>query len=326
MIKSVKEAQINSGTRVLVRCDIDVPVKSGKVEDYFRLEHNLETLKYLKEKNAKIILAGHIGQPNLNNTNDIKSLSTKVLKPFFDKHLGNGSYELLENLRFDIGEIKNDMQFAKSLATKTDVYVNDCFATSHRKHASIVSLPTLLPAYAGLQLLKEIQYMKMILDSPKKPLIIIIGGAKIESKKPTIDKFLSTADYVLLGGKMGQDWKKQIPHNLLLPIDYVNNNRDIGPKTIQNYIKIISYAKTLVWAGPMGAIEEKENQRGTKEIIKAIDMATTNKCLSVVGGGNTIAAINDFNSDANISFKSTGGGAMLEFLTKETLVGIEALK
>lgn len=325
MIRSVKEAQINSNTRVLVRCDIDVPLENGEIKDFFRLNHNLETLEYLKEKNAKILIAGHIGQPDLNNPKDIKNLSTKYLKPYFNKHLGENTYELLENLRFNPGETQSNISFAKELASKADIYVNDCFPTCHRKHASIILVPTLIPSYAGFQLLKEIKHLKMILENPKKPLVVVIGGAKIESKKPTIDKFISIADYILLGGKIGQAWTQNVPNNLLLPIDYVNSNRDIGPKTIQNYKKIISYAKTLVWAGPMGVIEEITNQTGTKEIINAIDKATLNGCLSIVGGGDTISALDNLANEANISFKSTGGGAMLEYLASETLVGIEAL-
>lgn len=311
-MNSVETAQITPGTRVFVRCDIDVPIENGQIGETYRLESILPTLLFLKEKKAKIIIAGQIGDET----------STKILLPYFTEKLGEGNFELLENLRFNPGEKKNDPKFAAELASKADIYVNECFSTSHREHASFVELPKLLPSYAGFRLIKEVENLSKILDNPNKPLVAIIGGAKIESKLPVVQKFLEIADAVLLGGKVSMEWKGAVPEKLYLSKDFAKGKKDIGPKTIEGFSEIISYARTIIWAGPMGLYEEKPYDTGTRSIADAI---INSKAFSVIGGGDTTAAVNKFGLLDKFGFASTGGGAMLDFLAKGTLPGLKAL-
>lgn len=319
MMKSIKDADISSQTRVLVRGDLDVPLKNGEIVDTFRIDHLLPTLNFLKSKDAPIIIIGKLGRPN---GEYVEELSTKHLKPYFDSKLGEGNYELLENLRFDSREEENSEDFAKELAEKADIYVNDSFAVSHRRHTSLVGVPKLLPSYAGLRLVDEVDNLEKVIKNPIKPLVAIVGGAKIETKKPVISKFLKIADKVLVGGKIGLDWDEGTPENLLLPLDYAKDDKDIGDKTIALFEKEISNAKTVVWSGPMGMFEDSEFEKGTQKIGNAIVDSNT---FSIVGGGDTIAALNKFELFDEIGFVSVGGGAMLEFLVKGSLPGLEAL-
>ncbi len=305
--------------RVFVRCDLDVPVENGLVKEAYRLEAALPTLNLLKQAGAKIIIAGHMGKPE---GKLVYEFSTKQLLPFFNEKLGEGNFELLENLRFDSREETNDENYARELASKADIYVNESFATSHREHASIVGVPKYLPHFAGLQFAKEVENLSKVLKNPEKPFIAIIGGAKLESKKPVVSKFLQIADFVLLGQKLGLDWREPVPQNLVLPIDYNDQQWDIGPITAAKYAQIISTAKTIVWCGPMGVFEEPEHSMGTKTIGEAV---VNSGAFSVAGGGNTVDALDRFGFFNKINFVSTGGSAMLEFLVNETLPGLEAL-
>ncbi len=318
-MNSISAAPILRGTRVLVRCDIDVPIKDGIIEETYRLDSLLPTLNFLKKKEAKIIIAGHMGKPK--GTPD-PTLSTQLLQPYFEEKLGKWNFELWENLRFDPQEEANDPEFAQKLAQNADVFVNESFATCHRKHASIVQIPKFLPSYAGFRLEEEVSTLSKILKDPQRPLITIIGGIKIESKLPVINKFLEVSDAVLIGGRLGLEWKDQTPDKLFLPKDYANNSKDIGQKTIEGYREIIHTAKTILWAGPMGAYEEPEFSMGTEEIARAV---VNSAAYSVIGGGDTIAAVNKIGIMENFDFASTGGGAMLEFLVKGTLPGLEVL-
>lgn len=322
-MQSIKNAPIAKGLRVLVRADIDVPIEGGKILEDYRLQRSLPTLQYIQEHEGFPVIMGHIGKPNGKH---VPELSTEFLEDFYTKHLGQDKYELMENLRFNIGEETNDKDFVKTIARYGAIYVNDSFAASHRGHASIVGLPTILSAYAGLELEAEVNSLNKILQDPQKPLIAIVGGAKLESKKPTISNLLKISDFVLVGGKIGLEWNEEIPQNLLLPLDYAENNKDIGPATIDKYEQIIKDAKTVIWAGPMGIFEDIQYRTGTSHIAAAVAKATQQGCFSVIGGGDTIAALNIEKLLDKISFVSTGGGAMLEFLAKGTLPGIEALK
>jgi phosphoglycerate kinase len=318
-MKSLEDAPISQGTKVLVRCDLDVPIEHGIIREKYRLDNLLPTLNYLKQKKAQIIVMGHIGKPK--GKHDDK-LSTAQLQPYFDKQLGTGSVVLLENLRFDPREESNDLKFAQGLAKLAKVYINESFATCHRKHASIVGVPQFIPSFAGFRLIREVEVLSKAIRNPDKPLVAIIGGAKIESKLPVINKFLDIADAVLAGGKIGMEWQGAVPEKLHLPADYAKGNKDIGLKTTSGYIKIIETAKTIVWAGPMGLYEEPPYNKGTGLIAKAI---TDSSAYSIIGGGDTIAAVNSFDLLDNFNFASTGGGAMLEFLSKGTLPGLEVL-
>jgi len=322
-MKSIDTANLQPGIRVFVRGDLDIALENGEIKETFRLDHLLPTLNYLKEKNTGIIIAGHIGRPQEGK----ERISTQILLPYFNEKLGAGTFELLENLRFSKGEENNDLDFAKSLSENADVYVNDCFATCHREHASIVGIPKFLPHYAGFGLLNEIANLNKIFN-PARPFVAIIGGAKLETKKPIVKMLFQIADYVLTGGKIGMDWNESIPANLILPIDYACDKKDIGEKTVKRFSEIILNAKTILWAGPLGVYEEDEFNKGNMLIAKAVFKSGA---YSILGGGDVIAAIDKLgllrsNSSLDkFNFISTGGGAMLEYLVKRTLPGIEAL-
>lgn len=318
----LQNAAIHAGTKVFVRYDLDVPLEKGKILEKYRLDAGLDTLLYIKEKGAFPIIAGHIGKPEGFYTEE---LSTKALLPYFNEKLGEGSFELLENLRFDPREEQNDENHAKELASKADIFVNESFATNHRNHTSIVGIPKIIPHYAGLRLQKEVAVLDSLLKSARKPFVGIVGGAKIESKMPVITKLLSLCDNVLLGGKLSSLWSGSIPENLILPTDYLDG-KDIGPQTIEKFTSIISSAKTIVWAGPLGVYEEETYIKGTAKIGALIsELTKEQQLISVVGGGDTISALEKIGNIQDFSFLSTGGGAMLQFLVEETLPGIEAL-
>ena len=326
-LKDAPAGTIKNGTKVLVRADMDVALENGKIAEKYRLDQMLPTLNFLKEKGARIMLAGHIGRPNGKPVNE---LSTKVLKPYFDEILGVSSfgiagtstYELLENLRFDPREEQNDPSFAQELAARADVYVNECFSTSHRNHTSFVAITKLLPSYAGLRLEKEVETLSTVIKKPARPLVALIGGTKIETKKPVIDKFIEVADYVLVGGKIGLNWQTDHTTILLLPSDYAEMEKDIGPSTIETYRRIILQAKTVIWAGPMGYFEDEKFASGSIKLAQAI---VDSRAFSVAGGGDTISFLDKYGFLDKFNFISTGGSAMIKFLAGDKLPGLEAL-
>jgi len=320
-VKSLSSAKVTFRTKVFVRADLDVPVKDGRVMETYRLECLLSTLKYLLSKKAEIVIAGHMGRPK---GTFVEELSTTQLKPFFDKNLGEETYTLLENLRFDPRERENDPEFAKELAEKADLYVNECFSSCHREHVSIVGIPKLLPSFAGFHLEKEVSTLSQVLKDPRRPLIAIVGGAKLESKAPAVQKFLESCDFVLVGGKIALEYsqKNDSPNQkLILATDYVSNGLDIGPKTVAKFAEHIKKAGTIVWSGPMGLYEEGHTE-GTKSVAQAV---LESGAFSVVGGGDTISDLQDLGVLDKFSFVSVGGGALLEFLIKGTLPGLEVL-
>ena len=322
-MRSLPEALIKSGTRVFVRCDIDVPIENGNIGETFRLDNLLETLKYIIEKGGIPVIAGHIGKPN--GKFDEK-LSTKHLLSYFNEKLGENRFEILENLRFDPREERNDPEFAKELASKAEIYVNESFATCHREHASIVGLPKILPSYAGFRLQKEIEALDKLIKNPEKPLIVIIGGAKLESKMPVIDKFLVTADFVLLSSLLSANWSKEIPQNLVIAHNRDAQSRDIDQETIDNFKIHIQNAKTILWAGPLGVYQEEQFIVGTREIALEISRLTREEGVySLIVGGDTVNAIDKLGLLDKFSFVSTGGSAMLQYLAEGTLPGISAL-
>ena len=318
-MNSIASADLTSQTRVLVRCDLDVPLENGDVQELYRLESLLPTLDYILGKGAHPVICGHIGRPGGQANPD---LSTEHLRAFFNKHLGEDHFTLLENLRFDPGEDKNSLNFAKTLALKAEVYVNESFATCHRFSASMVTLPELLPSFAGIHLMEEVSTLSKLIKDPERPLIAIIGGAKLESKKPAVKKFAQLADLVLVGGKIGLDWDEDVPQNVVLPQDYAEENKDIGPQTIKNYIEAIKSAKTIIWSGPLGMFEDTRYINGTKSIAYAIAQSSA---YSIIGGGDTIAALSKTGYLKEIDFISTGGGALLEFLLHGNLPALESL-
>jgi phosphoglycerate kinase len=322
-MQSLTDANIKQGIRVFVRCDIDVPIENKVIGETYRLDNLLPTLKYIIEKCGIPVIAGHIGKPEGIFSEE---LSTKQLIPYFNENLGENKYEILENLRFDSREEQNDDTFAKELSSKAELYINESFATSHREHASIVGITRYLPSYAGFRLQKEIETLDKIITTPDKPLVIIIGGIKLESKLPVIDKFIQKADYILLNSLLSSSWSKEVPQNLILASNSSLESKDLDQETIEKYKQILDKAKTILWAGPLGMYEKEEYIVGTREIANKIAEVTQEKSVfSLIGGGDTIAAVNKVGNLDKFSFVSTGGGAMLEYLAEGTLPGIKAL-
>lgn len=252
---------------------------------------------------------------------------------------GGGEVLLLENVRFYSGEESNDAEFAKKLSENFDVFVNDAFSVSHRDQASVTGVTKFLPSYAGLRLQKEIEHLEKVINYPACPVVAIIGGAKIETKLPVIKFFENKCGNVLVGGKVANealDEKMVFGDHIILPEDFVDGSvksdtisdhgasrLDIGPKTQQKFRDIIKKAGMIVWNGPMGKFEEEKYAGGTQAVLEAI---LASKAYSFVGGGETLEILEKNNATSKISFVSTGGGAMLEYLGGGKMPGIEALR
>ena len=342
-MKTIKDFDLKN-KKVLVRCDFNVPLdEKGDIETDFRISNSLETIRYLIKKGAKIILMSHLGSPKgkilselrldvikerLDFLLNIKIKKTKKCigkkaKEEIDK-MNRGEVLLLENLRFEKGEEENNLKFAKELSSLGQTYINDAFGACHRKHASVYLLPRFLPSGAGFLLKKEVETLSSLLENSKKPLVAIVGGAKIESKAKVIDNFLNIADFVLIGGKIAfvEKLKNGSFSNLILAKDN-NGGKDIGDDSIKEFSKIIKKAKTIVWAGPVGIFEDKRYEKGTKSLAREI--VKNKKAFKVAGGGDTISAILKFGLEKGFDHLSTGGGAMLSFLGREELPGLKAL-
>ncbi len=329
-MKSILTAEGLEDKRVLVRVDWNVPIVGGKVADDFRIRESLPTLEYLQQRGAQVIIATHL---------DPDSASIEPLRPYVPKGV-----ELLENLRNNPGEKGNDHTFAEMLASKADIYVNEAFSASHREHASIISVPKLLPSYAGIRFMQEVENLSRFFH-PEHPFLFILGGAKFETKLPLLKKFSSLADTIFVGGALAHNFFRgegiEIGHSLVssgdfdtktlldtgkivLPIDPVwHEDRivDAGPKTFEDLKKRISGAKLILWNGPLGLYEEGF-KTGTLELARMI--ADSGK-TSVIGGADTLAATKELGIQDKFTFVSSAGGAMLDFLAHETLPGIEAL-
>ena len=357
-LSNISEKQIKAKTAIL-RLDFNT-------EDDWRMKEAIPTIKFLLNYGDKVVILSHRGRPQGEDTKlslkkDAKKLSCYLKKkivfiPKLDLNLAKKiilkspeKIFLLENLRFSPLEEKNDLQFAAKLAALGDIYINDAFAVSHRANASVVAITKFLPSYGGLELEKEIKNLSLVMQKAKHPLVIILGGAKISDKLGMINFFSKKADKFLLGGGLantllasyGKDVKKSLfekdhflnrikflkSKKIILPIDYVWQKEmilDIGPKTADLFSQEISLAKTIIWNGPLGFIEEKKFIAGSLKIAKSI--AANHKAFSVAGGGETVMFLKKYHLDKKISFISTGGGAMLDFLAGKKLPAIEALK
>ena len=378
-MKSIKEADVKNKT-VLLRVDFNVPLKNGEVADDSRIRASLPTIEYLRKKEAKIILISHLGRPDGKVTDELRLLPCakrleKLLKQqvlYRPDCIGSDVEEaantmhtadvlLLENLRFYPQEEANDTSFASKLANLADIYCNDAFGTAHRAHASVDAVTTFLPSYAGFLLEKEVRMLSK-LAAPKKPFIIIMGGAKVSDKINVINKLMQKTDALLIGGAMAFTFLKALGNEtgkskveldkinlartllkkykkkIVLPVDITLDNKkavsvqhilkksaglDIGPLTSAIYAEIIKKAKTIFWNGPVGLFEKKPFDKGTKTIALAI---ASSKALSIIGGGDTLAAIRQFKLENKYTHASTGGGASLEFLEGKKLPGIKALE
>jgi len=350
-VKSIKKAKLK-GKNVIVRLDLDVPMDGNRITDDTRLQNSLPTLRLLK-KAKQIFIIGHRGRPKK------KDLSLKPVAKKLEKLLKvkigfedfSKKFVMLENLRYDKGEKENNSKFAKKLASLADIYVNDAFADSHRKDASIVAITKYLPSYAGINLEKEVkqitQFMKL-----KSPSVLLLGGAKID-KLDLLKSLIKKVDIVLIGGAMMftflkalkyevgkslvendklKEAKKIMSKKIILPIDTILDNKrqvyvekipknsigyDIGYETVLIYSEILKNAKTIIWNGPMGFFE-KGFDKGTKMLAKVAAKRNT-----LVGGGDTLASIGTYK---NKMVSSTAGGAFLTLISGKELPGLKALK
>ncbi len=388
--KTVKDVEIID-KKVLVRCDFNVPIdEKGKITDNRRIIAALPTIKFLMDKKNKVILCSHLGRPEGEWKDEFslqqivaeisKNLGKKVefvkdivgqdAKKAVDK-LKPGEVLLLENLRFDPREEKNDKEFSKELASLAEFYVNDAFGTAHRAHSSTAGVAEFLPSVAGFLMEKEINYLGRALEEPERPYIALLGGKKVSDKIQVISSLLDKVDSIIIGGGMAiafykamgleignsffeegtdievekiLDKAKEKKVKILLPVDLVladsidsKNTEiveytkipkdksvfDIGPETINNFVEELNKAKTIFWNGPMGVFEKEQFSKGTEEIATAI--ADIN-CISIVGGGDSAAAVEKLELDKEFSHISTGGGASLEFIEGKKLPGIEVLE
>lgn len=317
--------------RVLLRMDLDVPIRDGFIQDEFRILAGLPTLELCLQNAKSVVICGHVGRPN---GVEVESLSVAPVVNFLedwycDLELPAGRLHVLENLRFEKGESFDTAQdkdevlrFAKELATYGDVFVNEAFA-AHHPSASTTVIPTLLPSAAGLNFAREVQVLTGVKNNPKKPLIAIISGIKVEDKYPAIISLSNIADAVLVGGLLPQLIKEQnlpITPNILLG-QRSENGLDLSDATLDAFANLIKNAKQVIWAGPVGKYEEPSGNKGNQILAQAV---IASKADSIVGGGDTIAALKKYLDQFN--FVSTGGGAMLRLLVDGTLPTIEALK
>lgn len=367
-ILSVRRANLR-GKTVLLRVDFNVEMRGGKIVDDYRIRALIPTIEFLVLRGAKPILLSHLGRPKGNDAkSSLKPVAAHLSRllgrhviffenvfdrdfPLFLNAAPAGTVVMLENLRFWRGEEANDAAFARRLARLGDLYVNDAFAVSHRKNASVAAITRYLPSYAGLLLEKEITMLEKVKRAASHPFVVILGGKKLSTKLPLIKAFIRKADAILTGGGVansflgaaGVDIGKSITErpfasearHLLreksivnVPADWkVDKGRaifDIGPRTAREYGRAISKARMILWNGPMGVFEEPKFAAGSYAVARAI--AKNRRAFSVVGGGETVAVVRKLKLEKKISFVSTGGGAMLEFLAGKKLPGITALE
>ncbi|MHB9019913.1 MAG: phosphoglycerate kinase [Minisyncoccota bacterium] len=335
-----------NGKVCLLRTDFNIK----SLKDQFRIDSVLPTIKYLLKNNSRVIILSHRGRPmGIDPKLSLKPIAKILSLKLNDKIEFIGSFDfkkikkdidskkntkifILENLRFLPGEEKDSNELAKKIASLGDLYINDAFAVSHRKNASVFAITKYIKSYAGLLLEKEVFGLTKATKKPKKPLIIILGGTKIKDKIDIVKNLNSKTKFFLLGSsvfnEMNDPKVKKIIKNskCLLPEDSIEKNGkyfDIGPKTISAYKKIIWDANTIIWNGPVGMFEDKKYSNGTTEIANAV---TNSKAFKVVGGGETANFILNKKLNKNIELLSTGGGAMLDFLAGKKMPGITALE
>ncbi len=379
-----------SGKRVLVRCDFNVPLKDGVITSDKRIVASLPTIKYLLDNNAKVILCSHLGRPKgefkpefslapvaarlsellgkeVKMATDVVGESAQALAA----SLNDGDVMLIENVRFHKEETKNDPEFSKKLAQLADLYVNDAFGSAHRAHSSTTGVADYIPAACGYLIQKEISFIGGALANPKRPLVAILGGAKVSDKIGVITNLLDKCDTIIVGGGMAYTFMKSLGHsignslleedrvedalkmmesakakgvNFLIPVDnkvgkeydpnteamVVNSDEipegwmglDIGPETQKLFANAINGSGTVIWNGPMGVSEWENFAQGTIAVATAV---AESGAISIIGGGDSAAAVQKLGFADKMSHISTGGGASLEYLEGKLLPGIEAL-
>jgi len=350
MIKTTDDINF-AGKSVLIRCDYNVPVVNGMISDKEddKIEFSLNTIRKVVDDGAKfIMLVSHLGRPNGKfderfSLNPVKWRLENYLKEKIIlierlediQKFKNDPFVkivILENIRFWKEEESSDEVFAHNIASDFDVYINNAFSVCHRDHASLTKFPKFCAEKCvGDLLLKEFKSLSKAKKDPVKPAVAIIGGSKIETKLPVIKNLAKEYDFVLIGGKTANealDKKIDFPENVILPVDFIPiesvDRLDIGEKTQKIFIDKINKAKTIVWNGPLGMFEKEEYAIGTKEIAKAI--VSNKKAFKLVGGGETIAAVNYFVDVADFDYVSMSGGAMLDFLAEKEMPGLKALE
>ena len=370
--KTILEAGDLQGKRVIVRVDWNVPIEGGKVVDDFRIKQSLSTIEHLRSAGAKVILISHLESKETDSLLAVYEHASSLTSLMFCGEtigekaiscvsmLKDGEVLLLENLRKNAGEKENSRDFAMKLADFGDLYVNEAFSASHREHASIVGIPKLLPAYAGLQFTEEVKRLSKAFY-PQHPFLFILGGAKFDTKLPLIDKFINIADSLFVGGALAHNFYKEMGENLgnslvsdgefnlqdkfksgkiMLPTDMVikggdgmgvdtidhvgtgDTIMDAGPRTLELLKTKIHDSQFVLWNGPLGNYELGYKE-GTLTLAKLL--AECDKEV-IVGGADTLASIKELGLFNKFSFVSTGGGAMIDFLGSGTLPGVEALK
>jgi phosphoglycerate kinase len=385
---SVRDADVE-GKRVLVRADLNVPLERGEVTDDTRIRASLPTIELLRSRGASVVLISHLGRPegvdpDLSMAPVGKRLGELLEAPVklapavigdevsaMASELSPGEVLLLENSRFEQGETKNDPELAEALAGLADLYVNDAFGSAHRAHASTEGVAHHLPAYAGLLLEREMVELTAVRDDPKRPLVVVLGGAKVTDKLGVIDRFLGFAEEILIGGAMcfsffkaegrdtgnslveeegvesarkvleeaeGSDTMLELPEDLCLGREFDAETEvrllngvdvpegwmglDVGSNTTANFAKRIARAGTVFWNGPMGAFELEPFAGGTRAVAEAVAAAPGH---TVVGGGDSVAALQQFGLADAVDWISTGGGASLELVEGRELPGVKAL-
>ncbi|HZQ03552.1 MAG TPA: phosphoglycerate kinase [Gaiellaceae bacterium] len=340
--RSVRDAEVD-GKVVLVRADLNVPLEDGRVADDARIRASLPTLELLLGRGTREVrVCSHLGRPRTEE--DRAKFSMRPVRDRLAELVDDDRVTVLENTRFNPGETANDVGFARELADGCDVYVNDAFGSAHRAHASTEAVAHLLPAYAGLLLLAELEHLGRLLGEVERPFVIVSGGAKVEDKVAVLTSLGSRADRVLIGGKMAEDVRtaNPFPFEAMLPVDVVAADAfaadaqtqiapappdgwlglDIGPETRDRFAAALADAKTVFWNGPMGVFEWPRFAEGTFAVARAVSEVDG---FTVVGGGDSVRAVHEAGVADRISWISTGGGASLEFLEGKILPGVAAI-
>jgi phosphoglycerate kinase len=343
--RSVRDADV-AGKVVLVRSDLNVPLEDGRVADDTRIRASLPTLELLLDAGAaEVRVCSHLGRPKTDE--DRAKYAIAPVEARLRELLPDDRLTVLQNTRFNAGETKNDEGYARELADGCDVYVNDAFGSAHRAHSSTEGVAHLLPAYAGLLLLDELAHLGRLLGEVERPFVLISGGAKVEDKLGVLRNLGGRADTVLIGGKMAEELREGSP--LGFPVELPNDvvgaaefaadaesrvcgyddlpdgwlGLDIGPETRSRFAEKLAGARTIFWNGPMGVFEWEPFAGGTKAVAEAV--AANDGAFSVVGGADSVRALNELGLATRVSWVSTGGGASLELLEGKELPGVAAI-